>query len=92
MLFRSDQFVRRLEVKLDEHGVTKVIPDKKTLRDAWRRARVLAKVKAAIVQIRTEPETEPMPADLGKRLRTLLDDEPALSWDQALVRIAGRRA
>jgi hypothetical protein len=88
----SDQFVRWLEGKLDEHGVTKVIPDKRTLEDAWRRARVLAKVKAAIVKIRTEPNTQPMPADLGRRLRKLLHDEPALSWDQALSRIAARCA
>jgi hypothetical protein len=88
----SAQFISWLEGKLDEHGVTKVIPDKKTLKDAWCRARVLAKVMAAVVKIKTEPDTERMPADLAKRLRKLLDDEPALSWDQALVRIAGRRA
>lgn len=88
---RSDQFVRWLEGKLDEHGVTKVIPEKTTLEDAWRRAQVLAKVNAAVVKIKTEPNTKPMPADLSKRLRKMLDDEPALSWDQALVRIAGRR-
>jgi hypothetical protein len=88
----SGQFVRWLEEKLDEHCVTKVIPDKKTLEDAWRRAQVLAKVKAAVAKIKTEPNTKLMPADLSKRLRKMLDDEPALSWDQALVRIAGRRA
>jgi hypothetical protein len=87
----SGQFVRWLEEKLDEHCVTKVIPDKKTLEDAWRRAQVLAKVKAAVAKIKTEPNTKLMPADLSKRLRKMLDDEPALSWDQALVRIAGRR-
>jgi hypothetical protein len=39
--------------------------------------------------IRTELETKTMPADLDKRLRKLLNDEPALSGDQALVQIAG---
>jgi hypothetical protein len=52
---------------------------------------MLAKVKAAVVKIKTEPDTERMPADLAKRLRKLLDDDPTLSWDQALARIAGRR-
>jgi len=63
----SDQFVRWLEGKLDKHGVTKVVPGKKTLEDAWRRARVPAKVKAAVLKIRMEPDTEPMPANLDKR-------------------------
>jgi hypothetical protein len=87
----SEQFVRWLEGKLGEHGVTKVIPEKTTLEVAWRRAQVLAQVEAAVVKIRMEPDTKPCPSDLSRRLRKMLEDEPALSWDQALVRIAGRR-
>jgi hypothetical protein len=75
----SAQFINRLEGKFDEHGVTKVIPDEKTLENAWCRARVLAKIMAAVVKIKTEPDTERMPADLAKRLRKLLNDEPVLS-------------
>lgn len=85
----SDQFVTWLEKKLDENGVKKVVPDKKTLKDAWRRAQVLAKIKAEVAKIKTQPpDPKPMPADIDKRLRQLLAREPELCWDQALLRIA----
>jgi hypothetical protein len=87
----SDQFVSWLLSKLDAHGVRKVMPDEKTLEHAWRRAGVVAQVNASIDKIRKAPDIMPMPADLPKRLHELLDEDSVLSWDQALVRIAGRR-
>lgn len=86
----SDQFVAWLERKLDEHDVKKVIPGKETLKAAWHRARLISKIQEEVEKIKVQPETKSMPGDLEKRLRKLLAQTPELSWDEALVRIAGR--
>ena len=33
----SDQFIALIERKLDEYGITKIVPDDRTLADAYRR-------------------------------------------------------
>jgi predicted transcriptional regulator len=44
----SPQFIAWLERKFAEHGVEKVIPDDKTLAEAWQRARRIAALNRSI--------------------------------------------
>lgn len=90
------QFVEWLESKLSEHGLGKVVPDAPTLKVAWRRARRIARVNAAIARAMEQEadedhDGEKPPPDLGRKVRQLLDREPRLPWDLALMRIAGDR-
>jgi hypothetical protein len=86
---KSDQLIGWLEGKLDELGLTKVIPHDETLNDAWRRAEMLIKAKAEIQKLEALPDTM-IPTDLKKQIYELLESERQLSWDGALLRIAQR--
>jgi len=83
----SAQFVAWLERKLKEHGVTKVIPDKATLIDAWRHAQLIAQVKQAVQELKAEAAANPLkpPANLNRRVRDELCKNPEKSWDEVLV-------
>jgi hypothetical protein len=83
----SQQFIDFLERKLDEAGVTKVVPGKDTLKSAWKRAVVIAKAREAIEEAQEDDDVK-APRDLKARIRKMLEDDPALSWDTALVSIA----
>jgi predicted metal-dependent peptidase len=91
----SDQFVNWLDSKLAEHGARKLIPDEEILQQAYRRAVAVARYQEAIDKVRKEISAEaaesPVPADLAKKIGRLLKRDPELSWDQAIVRLAGRR-
>jgi hypothetical protein len=90
--FASDQFIEWLEARLEENGAEKVVPDAATLETAWRRARMRAAVNKKIsevqVSIRDAANAEAVPGDLAARVRGMLDDDPAMSWDEALATIA----
>ena len=55
--FTSDQFIEWLEAKLRLHGVKKVIPDGKTLAEAYRRSRALNELDDHIRQALPEMRT-----------------------------------
>lgn len=88
----SDQFIEWLEAKLEEEGAEKVIPDAETLETAWRRARmrhaVNKKISEISASVRGDANAETVPGDLADRIRGQLDDDPAMSWDEALAAIA----
>jgi hypothetical protein len=90
--FTTEQFIEWLDAKLEEHGAGKVIPDTGTLEIAWRRARmrhaVNKKIDEATASARDQASREAVPADLAAQIRQRLDDHPALSWDEALAKIA----
>ena len=89
----SLEFITWLEAKLKEHGVKKVIPDQQTLGAAWQRANHVSRIEDAIEEIEEELDSAdpiPMPKDLAARVRKLLRQEPELSWDEALIRIADK--
>jgi Protein of unknown function C-terminus (DUF2399) len=86
----SGQFVAWLERKLKWNGATKVIPNPDILADAWQRADRAARIQDAITDVTEEIDSETLtiPKNLGVKIRKLLKQEPELSWDQAIVRIA----
>jgi hypothetical protein len=86
----SDQFIAWLERKLQEHGVEKVIPDEKTLAAAYARARRIFRIRKVVddIEIHDGIKIE-TPGNLGERIGALLKQSPTLSWDAALVKIAG---
>jgi hypothetical protein len=92
----SRSFIDWLEAKFREHGVEKVIPDKKTLDVAWQRALMIAKVNEAVdaavkeFKKRCKAKKRKAPRDLAQQLRDLLGCHPELPWDKALVRLARR--
>jgi hypothetical protein len=84
----SDQFVAWLEGKLEELGVTKVIPDRNTLAHAYRRAvrrqQVQEVIDEAVARVEAMTDAEiTVPNDLEEQIRTQLDGS-AKSWDQVL--------
>jgi hypothetical protein len=89
--FASDELVAFIEGKLDDIGIDKVIPDEDTLKEACHRARAMALINKqidAIVEKATEEAKQVADlSDLPDRIRKLLDEDPALSWDAALARI-----
>lgn len=50
-MFTDPDFLEFVESKLEEHGVTKVVPDADTLEDAWKRAHLVRRVNALISTI-----------------------------------------
>jgi hypothetical protein len=91
--FASDEFVEWIEGKLQEHGVTKVIPDGDTLANAYRRMRKQALVQERINEALDELEDDDtesvsIPANLIGRIKEWLSDDPALRWDAVLQEIA----
>jgi DNA topoisomerase VI subunit B len=86
----SERFVGWIERKLEENGVTKVVPDEATLAAAWQRADRVSRIKAAIAKIESAAIEVPVPDDLKTQVRDLLRMEPSLSWDEALAHIAAQ--
>jgi len=87
----SGQFIAWLERKLKEHGVEKIVPESDTLAVAWQRAHRVSRIQAAIKKIELAQTTVPVPKDLAAKVRIVLKEKLELSWDQALVHIAGQR-
>ncbi len=89
--FTSDQFVDWLDFKLTKHGVEKVIPNKKTLEQAYRRAAAVRRYQESLdsaeEEISTYAEGLKLPGDLRKQLAKMLSEDPALPWDKALAQL-----
>ena len=86
----SRQLIDWLETKLKTAGVTKIVPDKKTLNEAFRRAVRLTHMQEAIdeaIKDLDEKKKISVPRDLEKRLKTKLKNT-AQSWDEALWEVA----
>jgi hypothetical protein len=82
-------FLGWLEAKLAEEGVAKVIPGEETLREAYERAAVRARVNRRVREIVEEefdeaPEVE-VPDGLQGRVREALDEEPGRTWDGVIT-------
>ena len=86
--FTSDEFVNWLESKLEEHGISKVIPDAATLEYAYRRAaglrRFRAILKNALHEVKRYASTLQVPDELGDCVKEELSKEPGQSWDQVI--------
>ena len=89
----SKQFVSLIERNLVENGVTKVIPNRDTLKIAWRRIQKIKVVNAAVavaaIEINDDDWVCPAaPRDLATQVRQMLRRKPLMPWDEALARIA----
>jgi hypothetical protein len=84
----SRQFIDWLEAKLQKHGVTKIVPNNKTLNQAYRRAVHLARIQEAIDEAveSIKEEKVVVPRDLQKRLKAMLK-KTERSWDAVLWEI-----
>jgi hypothetical protein len=82
----SDRFVRFVEDKLVENGVTKVMPPIATLAEAYaalrRGAEAARALEAELARLNAEPVATP--ADLEQRVPAYLAEHPASSWDEAI--------
>ena len=84
----TEQLVDMVEGALVEHGIEKVVPDAEDLTAAWRGVQAHGEIVTAVREASTRAaqrwgEAE-APADLAARIRSLLEQDPALSWDAAL--------
>ena len=89
--FASDELVAWIEGKLEEHSISKVIPDEKTLAHAYRRFRTQARVQTKIDEV-LEGEAEEdheakVPDDLQEQISERLQGHPATTWDQAVLNL-----
>ncbi len=89
--FASDELVEFIEGKLEAVGIEKVIPDEQTLKQACHRARAKAlineQIEAIVEKASADAAQMTEVSDLADRVRALLEDDPALSWDAAIARI-----
>ena len=87
----ADQLVEFIEGKLDEHGITKVIPEGDLLGDAYRlfvnSARLEEIVETAIEDMEDQDDVV-APLDLGARVAEYLKQHPESRWDEAVAEIA----
>lgn len=83
------EFIEFIETKLKDHGVEKVIPDKQTLIDAYKRAVFLQKLEEKVDEIKEEIAEEKIdvPDNLTSRIKEEITDT-AKSWDDAVWDIA----
>ena len=86
--FASDDFVEWIEGKLEEHGVSKVIPNEDCLTGAYRRAVeqafVQQKIDEVIDEARKLGKSTEIPNDLRAKVEEQLDKDSAATWDEVV--------
>ena len=94
--FTSDHFIEWLERKLNEHKVEKIIPDGDTLATAYRRAVYVHHINSQIAeageQARQVADSAIVPERLSREVNRLLKQNPGMSWDVAVARIAAKNS
>jgi hypothetical protein len=93
-MMTAPQFIRYLERKFDEHGVTKLIPDSETLALHARRYHERQLTKELLDQererLKAKAAAMPIPEDLDLAVEDFLADRPELAWDMAVVEILSK--
>ena len=86
----SDQFVAWIENGLRAHGVEKVVPPSDILAQQARQIIGLRHLKADAARLeqaaREYAENVAVPDDLAERVRHAFADDPAMPWEDALLR------
>ena len=86
--FASADLVEWIESKLAEHGVSKIIPAKPRLVDAYRQAIQCEYLKEHSEELlesaRQHAADATIPGNIKKRIAARLRKAPAMSWDAAL--------
>ncbi len=81
----SEGFIKWLERKLQEQGVTKFIPTDRQLRIAWTRAWCIRQINVALAKTVRELGKPPAPPPgLTDQIQRYLEEHPAAAWDTAL--------
>jgi hypothetical protein len=82
----SQQLITWLEDKFEEYGVEKFIPDQDTLSMGYRRVKYLGLVDKKIKEIEESmvEDDEEIPEDLTQLIKEKFEEDPSLSWDEAL--------
>jgi len=87
--FSSGDLITWIESKLNEQGITKVVPDSQVLATAYRRCwqgeRLQECMRALLDTIRSEAGDLLIPADLEETIRTQLAAQPQLAWDEVVA-------
>jgi hypothetical protein len=86
----SPQFLEFVESKLQENGIGKVMPDEDLLSEVYISMEKGRRLAEAAKGLKPEiDENVPVPEDLFQRVYALLEEEPAIRWDNAVARIVG---
>jgi len=85
--FTSAALIEWIECKLDEHGVVKVVPGKRTLANAYDRIYRTVALQEQIDKLLAELQVPKPPSDLKRQIVEALDRDPTLRWDEALGHI-----
>jgi hypothetical protein len=89
----SPQFIEFIEHKLQENGVTKIIPDEDLLADVYLRMELGRQLESAIARLdRIKLKDCNPPEDLDQCVRDMLKENPTLRWDAAIERIVASAA
>jgi DNA topoisomerase VI subunit A len=88
----SRQFIDLLERKLTKHGVKKLVPNVKLLKDTYkaivRGEYIRAAFEEAVEEAEEEVKAIVVPATIRSQVEAMLKKEPRLRWDQAVAQIA----
>jgi hypothetical protein len=79
-----------VEAALRERGIGKIVPADDDLATAWRSAMAHAEIAAAVAEANAKTGRwldQTPPDDLVDQIHEMIEDEPTLSWDEALRRI-----
>jgi hypothetical protein len=82
----SDGLVAMIEHKLEEYGLTKVIPDDDVLGEAYQAFHHSQELREIFEKAKSEYDEADIevPSDLKERVRAILDEHDDLRWDDAI--------
>jgi hypothetical protein len=87
----SDQLVAFVERKLHQHRISKIVPDKDELAEAYRlfarSIEIEQIIEAELAKLKDDAGVQ-VPKDLATRVRKYLEDNPAARWDEVVQEIA----
>jgi hypothetical protein len=94
--FASADFIAWIERKLEQQGVTKIVPDESALALAYRRSvaarYVTSRLQSAIQEARRHAAEASVPEDLATLVADGLRDDPTQSWDDVVQQLTMGRA
>jgi hypothetical protein len=86
--FASADFVAWIEHKLEQHGISKVLPERDVLSTAYRRAlaaeEMAAQLRAVAIETQRAAAEAPVPEDLAAIVEQGMRADRARSWDEVV--------
>ena len=90
-MFTSEELIQFLEMKFEQHGIKKVIPDEEVLRSAYKRAAFCQELEVKAKEFEINDDDLIIPDNLYDRIKDSLDDDRMQSWDQAIWSLAANK-